>query len=376
MCEIDELLERCDSFDDESLSGEYRKARYDLCAECHAEQVRLVGGPHDRRRTPDSPRWTSGQRTESGSPGAPQAVCLPCHVPHGGERADLFRVGTGGEHGYHDDVCLVCHSDANWRADSAVAALHPHEIRPEQQRVPLPLVPRDDAGNLRMGCRTCHDPHGGAEPEHLAAVAPGEPTASLCLHCHEQKRFIEQTGHSSNHLARAGFSVDSCKPCHAMHARPDAAWGQMLSTRFMTTGAPIATSEHDGPVPCMTCHHENGPAPVRDVATHPPVSMTNLTPPDAPNYMPLFNADGREDPQGQVTCRTCHVSHGRLDLLELSARKVELSEAERRAMQMQLRPFLPPNVCTTCHGEEARAKFLFFHRAEQRGRLPIGGTNP
>lgn len=40
LLEIDELLERCDSFDDEPSSGEYRKARYDLCAECHAEFIK------------------------------------------------------------------------------------------------------------------------------------------------------------------------------------------------------------------------------------------------------------------------------------------------------------------------------------------------
>lgn len=336
-----------------------------LCSECHANEARVGGGPHDRRRTAASPRWSGAAR---------DGACLPCHVPHGGDRADLFRVGTGGEHGYHDDVCLVCHADAGWKADSAVAALHPHDIRPEQHKVALALVPKDDAGNLRMGCRTCHDPHGGAEPAHLARVGPNEPTASLCLHCHESKRYIEQTGHASDRLARAGFSVDSCKPCHAMHARPDDRWGQMLSPRFMISDTPVATAEFDGPVPCMSCHHENGPAPVREFASHPQRAMTNLTPPDAPGYLPLFNRDGHEDPQGQVTCRTCHVSHGRLDLLEMSARNEELTPAERRAMLMQLRPFIPPNVCTTCHGDDARAKFLFFHKPQQHGeRTPDAG---
>lgn len=343
-----------------------------LCSECHADQARLAGGPHDRLTTPDSPRWAAAASSGTSAAAPRGGACLPCHVPHGGERADLFRLGTGGDHGNHDDVCLGCHADAAWRADSAIAAIHPHEIRSDEQLVDVALVPKDSAGNLRIGCRTCHDPHSGSEPAHLARVTGGETTASLCLRCHEQKRFIEQTGHASDRLARAGFSVDSCKPCHAMHARPDAAWGRMLSTRFMASGAPVVTAENDGPAPCMTCHHENGPAPVREIASHPQKEMFNVTPPDAPGYLPLFNAVGHEDPQGQVTCRTCHVSHGRIDLLQQSAANAELSPAERRAMRMQLRPFEPPNVCTTCHGEEARAKFLFFHKVENRGVAPGG----
>lgn len=37
LLEIEELLERCDSFDDDSAAAKYHKMRFDLCADCHAE---------------------------------------------------------------------------------------------------------------------------------------------------------------------------------------------------------------------------------------------------------------------------------------------------------------------------------------------------
>ncbi len=336
------------------------KAELELCADCHTDQIRIVAGPHDANANPDDPRWKNSPRA-NGS-------CMPCHVAHGGERADLYRLGRGDPSSNHDDVCLTCHADAAWGASSVIAAIHPHDISPDQQKVALALVPKDAQGNLRMGCRTCHDPHGGPEPVHLARVAAGESTQSLCLHCHEQKHLIEQTGHSPEHLAKAGFSTDSCKPCHAMHANPDGAWGLMLSPRFLLEEGIQVSEQMEGAVPCLGCHHKTGPAPIREIATHPPAMMTNITPADAPGYMPLFNEQGIVDPRGHVTCRTCHISHGRLDLAKEAERSESLTPDELHNVKMllQVRPFIPPNVCTECHGPEARAKFLFFHNPRRR----------
>jgi len=212
----------------------------------------------------------------------------------------------------------------------------------------------------------------------LARVKAGEPTATLCTHCHADKKLIEMTGHAPERLAKLGFDVDSCKPCHAMHANPAGAWGLMLSPRFLgvgeRAGAPSTQPSggagdwphHEAAVPCLVCHHSGGPAPVRDIASHPPVALVNIMQPDAPGYMPLFNDDGKVDPRGQITCRTCHLSHGQTDLLRAAATNPAMSPDEQRAARMQLRPFVAPNLCTQCHGAQARLKFLFFHDIEQR----------
>ena len=331
------------------------KPEAELCTECHAAQAGLVGGPHDHSQ--NSAAWPDGVG----------GLCLSCHVPHGGERADLFRMRGTDPVGNHDDVCLVCHAETAWDASTAIAAIHPHEISPEQNKVELALVPRDEEGNMRMGCRTCHDPHGGPEPVHLARVGPDQPTESLCFHCHAEKQYIKYTGHSAECLLKMGFDVDSCKPCHAMHANRDGTWGQMLSPRFMMESCQIAPeSGVGGCVPCLACHHANGPAPVRTVATHPEKEMFNAISPDAPGYLPLFDAAGQVDPMGHVVCRTCHLSHGRLDLLRRVAERESLSHAEQSAIRTQLRSFIPPNICTECHGHEARFRYLFFHNPERR----------
>jgi predicted CXXCH cytochrome family protein len=323
----------------------------DLCASCHPGQMSLRGGPHDITASAQSDHWHADARQQGG-------LCLSCHVPHGGERPDLFRVAAGAGVGNHDEVCLACHADTAWNAPE-IGVIHPQHIAPDQHKVDLTLVPRDDSGELRMGCRTCHDPHGGAEPIHLARVQPGQPTEALCLHCHTEKQYIKFTGHASARLAELGMDTDSCKPCHAMHADRAGTWGNMLSTRFL----PRCETAADRPdcVPCLSCHHENGPAPFQRVATHPRRMLAAVGQEADPGHLPLFNAAGLPDPQGEVVCRTCHVSHGRLDLLKVMAENPTWSAQQQDGLRAQLRPFIEPNTCSICHGPRARLLFLRFH---------------
>jgi predicted CXXCH cytochrome family protein len=353
---------RCHNPHDSRLGSFLAKPEPQLCTECHAAQAGLAGGPHDLAQNPDV--WPEPALAAGG-------LCLPCHVGHGDKETDLLRFATPENDFYHDDVCLACHPDAAWDAQSGIAIIHPHEISPDQDKVDLALVPIDDTGNMRMGCRTCHDPHGGAEPPHLARVARDEPAESLCLHCHAEKTYIKYTGHSADSLSQSGVDTDSCRPCHAMHADRDGSWGLMLSPRFLMEGCDDAMVSGAGCVPCLACHHPDGPAPVRVVASHPEKFMLNTAPPGALGYLPLFDAAGHVNPQGGVVCRTCHLSHGRLDLLHLLASEDALSESQRTAIRLNLRSFIPPNICTQCHGQEARFRFLFFHDPERRGRLLV-----
>lgn len=335
-----------------------------LCLSCHSDHGRMLGGPHDFAATADSPRWPAAARSQPGP-------CLTCHVAHGGERADLYRVGGPEPVGNHDDVCLHCHADAAWKADSNVAALHPQFVRPEQMHVDVALVPTDEQGRKRMGCRTCHDPHGAAEPRHLARVGVGEATEALCLKCHSEKQYIALTGHSSPRLAEKGFDTDSCRPCHAMHARPDHTWGNALSPRFLLEQTTPFPEVGEARLPCLACHHAGGVSPVRGFVTHAPVIMTNITQPGDPGHLPLYNDQGLEDPQGQIVCRTCHLSHGRTDLLRRVAERREIAPHEQEAIRAQVRSFVGPNVCTVCHAAEARPLYLHFH--DESLRRGLGG---
>jgi predicted CXXCH cytochrome family protein len=197
----------------------------DLCRTCHADHYTLAGGPHDRSRHPQ--KWPQDTANASGP-------CEACHVPHGARDTGLFRATVDAD-SYHDAICLSCHADAKWKGHTPTAAIHPRQISPQQKRVPVALVPVDDKGNMRMGCRTCHNVH------------------------------------------------------------------------------------------------------------------------------------GRVDPNGQITCRTCHLSHGRTDLLRaMAGEPADSAEQDVTASKLQVRAFVPPNLCSQCHGAEARRRFLFFHDPVKR----------
>lgn len=94
--------------------------------------------------------------------------------------------------------------------------------------------------------------------------------------------------------------------------------------------------------------------------------MMNLSDPAGPGYLPLYNASGREALDGQIVCRTCHVSHGRVELLQMMADKTTLGPEHQNAVRAQVRPYIPPNLCSQCHGEKGRSNFLHFHDAAMR----------
>ncbi len=338
----------------------------ELCVGCHTEEGRMAGGPHDATRHPDA--WPDPAAARRG-------VCLACHIPHGNQADGLLRMAPAQTDASPDAACLACHKEAGWDAGGEISVLHPREIRPDQKKVDPSHVPSDAAGHARMTCNTCHDAHGGAEPGYLTRGSPGEP-AGLCLSCHEQKKFIRHTGHSTESFVKLGFDAAACRPCHAMHARRDRAFGQMLSPRFLKElEGGKANVPGDGAL-CLACHHANGPAPMPAVAAHPTVAIHNTVAPDAPGYLPLFDDSGHVSADGHITCRTCHLSHGRLDLLQLAENNDTMSEQDRRVMRVNVRSFVAPNICTQCHGQEGRLRFLIFHDASQRGKLPPVVTQP
>ncbi len=350
----------------EQRFGDYlAKPQAETCIACHADQALVAGGPHDASH--DEEPWRSADAE-------PRGLCLTCHTAHGGEQPDLLRKRDANAPNPHDGACLACHADAAWNASTTIAAVHPRQVSIEHTHVDVTLIPSDEQGNKQLGCQTCHNPHGGPEPRNLARVDIDEPAEQLCLHCHKEKTLVRHTGHSAISLRRFGFEVDSCKPCHAMHAYPDSVWGEVLSPRFLMERCErVVGGVEVSCVPCLACHHPEGPAPVRDIATHPDVLMMNVIDPNAPGYLPLFGADGRVDRQGRVACRTCHLSHGRLDLLQRVEDDETLTEAEQGALRLQLRHFATPNVCSECHGPQARESFLHFHDMAWRARHRTAG---
>ena len=143
----------------------------------------------------------------AGHPVPAGAACTSCHSPHASATAKLIA-------GPEQTVCVVCHQDIAGQRETA-AAVHPpfggtqdctvcHEIhtgktgallkKPDPQATcvtchgshsqfahPMGEGIADPSRPGRsVGCLSCHDPHGTAQPALLLA----DPRQDLCLRCH------------------------------------------------------------------------------------------------------------------------------------------------------------------------------------------------
>lgn len=332
-----------------------------LCIGCHAEHGELAGGPHDVQAAAaaqSDPSWPAAAL-------AADDACLACHRPHGDETSTLFRAGVAAGLNASDGACVACHANASWNAGEH-AALHTRDASAITGGEGLPLVEQAD-GQAAIGCRTCHDPHRGgphAAASSLLRVAEGAAPESLCISCHASSGSIELTSHSAASLAAAGLESGGCRPCHVLHAppervRPHLLWPHDLGGALAAADATAVNDPY-----CTACHHSDGPAVAPAVASHPEVPMSAAAAGGDPG-LPLFDAAGQCDPRGKMTCRTCHLPHGRPWLS--SEQLAGLTPAERSARKIQLRPFEPPNACTACHGFDGLRRFLYFHDPQRRG---------
>lgn len=328
----------------------------ELCSGCHAARRSLVGGPHDVSRP--SPLWPQPARA-AGDP------CLACHRPHGTPEAGLFRAGLAdGEFSTGEAACLMCHEAARPGSTNATALVHPRTGKMHRPHdLPIPL----QGGEPLVACNTCHDPHAGERASAaLLRGDPQAPTEALCLRCHVERANVHMTGHNEENLRAAGLKVGGCRPCHETHANPASVephlnWPKSLSA-YEGPFTTVPRADHY----CLACHRTDGPVAPPAIASHPEVQMFNPDSPDAPEFLPLFNAAGDIDPAGRIGCRTCHLTHGRDRPAPLPP-GIAATTRELRARQWHIRTFAATNVCTTCHGFDALRRFIYFHDPARRG---------
>jgi predicted CXXCH cytochrome family protein len=329
-----------------------------VCLQCHAASGRLADGPHDLRRAPD--RWPSASV-------ATQDLCLSCHRPHGMDAPHLWRAQPAVGAELPDAICLACHRDATPGTDSAKALIHPQARRPGDI---LPAA-TTSAAVEHLYCGTCHDPHQSAPA--LWRLANGQEPQQLCLRCHEAAANIDMIGHGAAFLAAAGFRAETCQPCHRVHGNRAAVDGTGLWSRDLCEAAASSPERGRNDDRCRCCHRDGGPAPLPPAAAHPTVEMYNPERPGTPNHLPLFHGEDVVDPRGEVRCQTCHLTHGRPEPLPLPEGLEVRSARELRARRWHIRPFVAPNVCTTCHGADALRRFMYFHDPVRRAGAVDGG---
>jgi predicted CXXCH cytochrome family protein len=320
----------------------FRESR--LCIQCHGAHSAMFGTKHDLRA--GAPYVGNARGMTAGQSGP----CGACHAVHQAARAPASDALDP------DGRCVTCHGT------------EPTAVTKTPGRTLHPAAPG-------MTCATCHDPHADSKqtPAFLRGSADAGPRG-VCYECHTEKASIDQSFHRAGRLARFEGSNPTCGPCHAVHlplAR--AAGGEKESEIYQPLWSGPFGSLRD-PMEirlCTGCHSEAGGLHDIRFKPHPPIPMENPFAADDPGYMPLVDSQGRPGAKGRIGCATCHVSHGReagggFDPADLS----DVPEPLAHASKSMLRPYVAPNLCSSCHGFEGLDRFLSFHRRPADSAAP------
>ncbi|RMF73054.1 MAG: hypothetical protein D6744_16115, partial [Planctomycetota bacterium] len=352
---------QCHDPHDPSTGAYLRDQPQGLCVSCHTQQIVMEGGPHDSVAAANNAEaWPAPSREK-------HDACLACHRPHGTSATGLMRIPPVEGAAREEAACLACHADAAHQADSPLALQHPRVVDRPAVALGEPLRATED-GHWRIGCTSCHDPHRDwRESQFLVRGVGMTESEQICLECHPQLVSIHSIGPAKERLREWGFEAEACRPCHQVHAAPSSVESRYLWPTSLVDfpRPPESVSVQDDY--CTTCHRRGGPVAPPAIASHPDVVMFNPIAPDEPGYFPLFNERGEEDPTGKIACRTCHLTHGRLDAAVLPAQLSALRPRELRARKFHIRTFEQPTVCNTCHGAGALRRFMYFHDPARRG---------
>ncbi|NOX60036.1 MAG: hypothetical protein GXP29_14415 [Planctomycetes bacterium] len=337
----------------------------EICASCHKAQADSLVGGHDFV-------GNKKLRNASGRTAAETGKCGFCHGIHQGSGPAIWAATTTPPT-TPDDYCLVCHQNNGMAKNQIADTLH-HPTGTARTTIssdtvsPLPLFAntcqRDANGS--MSCASCHDPHANATVSPaLLRIEPGESSTSLCITCHPEAGAIQSSLHGE--AAMRAFhgnkaiaqTPSTCGPCHAVHAKNsvDGMWAGP-----MDRGAKLEASNR-----CLGCHGPSGTATRVPPLAHPAVSMRNVNPAGSRGWMPL--ARNGTSPTRQIDCMTCHIPHGQ-HLEDKLSNNAPTSLVELGSRKSLLRPYVAPNLCSSCHGFEGIYRFLNFHHAQTAKNLP------
>ncbi len=202
-------------------------------------------------------------------------------------------------------ACNACHFASKY-------TMHPVNISMKDSglRTTLPLF--DD----KITCLTCHkyhtdDPYARQKKQDTTYTfllrIPNLPVSSLCVNCHDDKKFVIGTDHDmkvtapdeKNILEQTTGKMGPCSSCHLAHN------GQTVKlwAKNFYIAEDILT------MLCKSCHNENGCAKSKNLNnfSHPlniEVLKKGLT-----TTLPLYDDDGKPKYEGKINCATCHNIH-------------------------------------------------------------------
>ncbi len=334
-----------------------------LCIQCHQTQGKMAGSLHDPKVC-KKPFPKDIERTDD--------LCLTCHRAHG-DKPDkqLWTIDLASGQSANDGACIACHRDQGWSAAPKAThegeLLHPKQI-PAAGAVAkvsqtLPVLknekPVPDSAATIL-CGTCHDPHAPPKTTALLRLAPEHQATELCAQCHVEADHLAVSMHRPEEIAAHISRQNACAPCHQVHASPGTERKFLWSTRTFAQG------KSDSERLCLGCHSAAGGAKSPAVFSHPATNLTDVkTATTRPS--PLLDQFGNIN---QLTCNTCHVSHGRE--IDRDADKgapaiaTPLTRERLVGLKTMLRPNVDREICAACHGIEGSRLYLYFHDPRKR----------
>lgn len=361
----------CHQVHDPSHGFFLRQRQDDLCGQCHQQQSGGLHGAHDLTDHPKI-RNRAGQSAEQ------VGRCGVCHTVHDAQGPVLW---AGQPVQSHGQLCRACHpAEHDGAGGSSYSLRHPTGTatadRLREMHADLPLfnkqLHQDDGGF--MTCATCHKTHGDSSVGIDLLRGDNADMPGLCLSCHEQMCSVAGSLHRESSLEDWSALHDGrqvtefCGPCHVTHARPAMQAEGMWAAPLGPADQPLAARQ------CLGCHSESGGATQVRFVEHPPVVMVNPVAAGKPGYMPLVDDDGRLADSGQLTCQSCHTPHGRTFGDAPCTQPTDASAVQLRAGGVMNRGYQTPNLCSSCHGQEGRLLYLYWHYPEKRPRA--GGMSP
>jgi predicted CXXCH cytochrome family protein len=320
-----------------------RVSSVDMCWSCHdgyvvdSRERFLENDPHMQPPSEGMNVAASGLRlSEEG-----RMYCGTCHTPHTMEmeRSYAFSPFLRQETA-QSEICVACHAD-----HAEPGSSHPIHVA---QPTTMPAIlgsKRTPEGTVE--CLTCHDMH----DRRTAKLTDGHDRSRLCRSCHEPQFALLDSDHELNRMRpellvgetglRAG-EMDACGACHLTHGAQGASlWSWPLPEGRASD--PIVAGVDSR---CLSCHREDGPAADKAWLGHGHPVEARVEACDSPELL--------LDPEGGMSCRTCHDPH-RWSVL--AGREPGPGDDEGDALTSFLR--LPDDensrLCTSCHREQAQS---------------------
>jgi len=363
-----------------------RQRAPDMCRQCHGDKFAIAESKHNLIKT--APEEINRLKQTPRAAG----ICGSCHLVHGGEGPFMWAKKIPTDDSLSNPfVCFSCHREKGAAAKKPIhAKSHPLDVSLSEHgletRLPLFAPDGRHTAEGRMACYTCHDPHrwqAGGVQKNADPTAEGDagnsflritsaPAALLCTDCHRQQAQLLNSDHDLNASAPEAENAQglktaqsgTCSACHVVH---NGKRDLLLWAREIKPGEDLLEGL------CRSCHQKSGPAKgkIPEIASHPQdMTFRNIgrSTKDLPGYFPLFDPNGgREMPNGQLTCMSCHSGHQwRPD----SAETAQIRSGEGDADSSFLRNKSSNTICRDCHGSQALYRYLYFHDPLHRNPLP------